>query len=513
MFICTFFCFRFDSGGTKDKLLFVGRRPILPAVRTVSRDFVTTIKVEQQQQHHQEQQQKRQEQERQPEEHQEMSRAKLQPDKGRGKQAVEEKQGEKGQGQKEQGEEEQSPFVQKQLRTGVRQLSEQTLQTEQAEQRQLKAQPREQLPVEEWQQGVQRPTEKPLVKQQSKKKLVADQRNAEQQSAETEKQAPAEQHQKPELAPAERQQKPELAPEQHREERHHTLGHRAAGQQRVRQRIVQEPKPTGEQQRSLLSGSAEEGATATGITVIVAPVPVDSVPHHEAVPPAENCSQQPKQPPSSSVSTAAAAQATADQDRRRQKREQFRGSNPELARTRSGASGGLGQAAVRYGSSLAVDRLTTTGGGGVRTAPLPLAARHSSPTPAAAGPVSTREKEMPGGKMKVKSPVVSTSRADITAGYVHNDEQETIAELCRSAAGNKSEGKAAATAEDRGALARITQDILEAMAQKPAHGGHYKELEDLLKVGRGFIGCLPVPPPPPSALGFSGLGIKLRVQY
>ncbi len=491
----------------------------------MSRDFVTTIKVEQQQQQHQEQQQKRQEQERQPEEH-----LKLQPDQGRGKQALEEKQGQKGQGQKEQGEEEQSPVVgvkkpereqlesQKQLRSGVSQLSEQTLQTEQAEQRQLKEQPRDQLPVEEWQQGVQRPTEKQLVKLQSQKKLVADQRNADQQSAETEKQAPAEKQQKAEQAPAEQQRKPELAPaeqqqkqpqlaaEQHREERHHTLGHRAAGQQRVRQRIVQEPKPTGEQHHSLLSGSAEEDSTATGITVIVAPVPVESVPHH-----GENCPQQEKQPPSSSISTAAAAQATADQDRRRQKREQFRGSNPELARARSGGSGGLGgQAAVRYGSSLAVDRLTTTGAGGVRTAPLPLAARHSSPTPA-----SAREKELPGGKMKVKSPAAASGRADITAGgYAgggHSDEQETIAELCRPAAGiGGSEGNGAATAEDLGALARITQDILEAMAQKPAQGGHYKELEDLLKVGRGFIGCLQPPPPP---LGFSDLGIKLQVQY
>jgi len=97
--------------------------------------------------------------------------------------------------------------------------------------------------------------------------------------------------------------------------------------------------------------------------------------------------------------------------------------------------------------------------------------------------------------MRVKSPPASTG--DNNSGVnkaigieaADRDAHEILKEIGipDGPDGIQTVPKSAATEEDLEALARITQDILEAMAQKPAHGGHYKELEDLLKVGRGYV--------------------------
>jgi hypothetical protein len=133
--------------------------------------------------------------------------------------------------------------------------------------------------------------------------------------------------------------------------------------------------------------------------------------------------------------------------------------------------------------------------------------RHSSPATASTDGTTT----YPGGheketgreprRVKLKSQKSASSVVDV-ATVNFDDQQEAAMSTGGSAAADwvrigEPEGRTATASDDLNALARITQDILDAMAQKPsAQGGQYKELEELLKVGVGrFIVGEHIAPP------------------
>ena len=444
-------------------MLFVGRRIIQPAVRTLSRDHVTTIKVEQQQvsdqQHGMEDISIVQQQEEQ-----------MQKDLKAMEPRPREKQSRKQQSKEQQSWEHQPRESQSREQQSKDQQLREQLSKEQ--------QPREQLSKE------QQPREQLSKEQQSKENQPGEHQSRDQQP----RQNPKEQHQKREHQPMEEQPKEQQQPceqqpgneqpnEQQSSERQRaklqsSLGSRPLGRQRSGRTVIA-PEHALLETKSVEFRTPQfepKGDHLAAVKVVVAPAVVDEP---------------------FAVQTEFAVQSAAEVDRRRQRqqREQFRKSNPELAGVSSLGSGrGAG-----YGSSLAVDRLTNSGGGRA-SSQLQLAVRHSSPVAAAVGTAvekgNTTNPELKKTKLKFTTsinamtshghvPDVETSRdglVGLEAGLPIGGNKEW--------AGIEPESKTAA-ASDLDALAQITQDIVDAMAQKPAHGGHYKDLEDMLQVGWG----------------------------
>ena len=436
-------------------MLFVGRRPAQPAVRTVSRDHVTTIKVEQHQQPSQQQPAD------QPSDEQ---LAVVSAVSSQGNRLVKENQ------------------RREQKRSGDRSTGEERP-----------------LEVEL---GQDQPRELKTKDQQPRGQQPRDQRTRAKKSRD--QQEPAGEQKQPEQkeSQARDQPVPEQPPgkEQRQAKQQQQLGklHKPVERQRSGRQVGKAQELVVEKTAATLVSSAEElshGAPAA-VTVIVGPAALE-VDHPATV-------QQEVGEGSPVIADAA------DRRRRqRQQREQFRKLNPEIL----SSDGGLGIYRAGFGgSNLAVDKLISGG----RSSPAQLAVRHSfhggtavvdgdrggnsdqeprKRTSAPSDGITKLHNNMTYEKMAEPEPMYNRDRSSgpdaTTAEATINRTAATPAaarcfEAATPAAGSSitAATTAAASSEDLNVLALITQDILDAMAQKPAHGGHYKELEEMLQVGR-----------------------------